>query len=82
MHLDSLFEVMPPDFVPLIENLHTSCGTQSKCTCMYMQFKKTLFKHTFQTGGADGCETAFLTIECYLNTNPIISKMVFVTLGD
>ncbi|XP_014088831.1 general odorant-binding protein 69a [Bactrocera oleae] len=57
VHLDNLIEIMPPDFVPIIEQLNTTCGTKS---------------------GADGCETAFLTIECYIKTEPIISKMLFV----
>nr|QKN21554.1 odorant-binding protein [Zeugodacus tau] len=61
VHLDNLIEIMPPDFVPIIEQLHTACGTQS---------------------GADGCETAFLTVECYIKTNPYISKILFVTFGE
>ncbi|XP_011201434.2 general odorant-binding protein 69a [Bactrocera dorsalis] len=61
VHLDNLIEIMPPDFVPIIEQLHTTCGTKS---------------------GADGCETAFLTIECYIKKEPIISKMLFSTFAD
>uniref|UniRef100_A0A0K8WJ37 Pheromone-binding protein-related protein 1 n=1 Tax=Bactrocera latifrons TaxID=174628 RepID=A0A0K8WJ37_BACLA len=61
VHLDNLIEIMPPEFVPIIEQLHTTCGTKS---------------------GADGCETAFLTIECYIKTEPIISKMLFSTYAD
>ncbi|XP_067646738.1 general odorant-binding protein 69a [Eurosta solidaginis] len=61
VHLDNLFEVMPPDFHPIIEQLHTTCGTQS---------------------GADGCETSYLTTECYIKTNPVILKLLFVSLSD
>ncbi|XP_054733228.1 general odorant-binding protein 69a [Anastrepha obliqua] len=61
VHLDNILELLPPEFLPIIEQLHTTCGTKS---------------------GADGCETAFLTVECYINTNPVILKLVFVTFSD
>ncbi|XP_036338127.1 general odorant-binding protein 69a [Rhagoletis pomonella] len=61
IHLDNLLEIMPPEFLPMIEQLHTTCGTKS---------------------GADGCETAFLTVDCYIKTNPVILKLLVVTVSD
>ncbi|NP_001295335.1 general odorant-binding protein 69a precursor [Ceratitis capitata] len=61
VHLDNLLEILPPEFVPIVEELHTTCGTQS---------------------GADGCETAFLTTECYIKTNPVILKLLFTTFSE
>lgn len=81
MHMEALLEVLPEELHPKIKNLIEACGTKSEY-CDHRLLSLLCDTDSLSAEGVDGCDTAYQSVACYIETDgPFIKSAVDDLLG-